>query len=97
MNKFTLGVFCLSLSLGWSPLVWADAVTDWNANAEKATIAACLDPLNTTRMYAMVHIAIHDALNTIDRRFRLRGLAGLAGGHALRARQELPVPAGTSL
>jgi hypothetical protein len=70
MNKFTLGLFWITLNLCWAPLVRADAVTDWNANAEKATIAACLGPTNTTRMYAMVHIAIHDALNAIDRRFK---------------------------
>jgi hypothetical protein len=52
----------------------ADAVTVWNANAGKAAIAACLspalDPLHESRAYAMTHIAIHDALNAIDRRFR---------------------------
>jgi hypothetical protein len=69
MNRFMLGLFWIALSLGGSPLVWADAVTDWNANAGKATIAAGIDPLNASRMYAMVHIAIHDALNAIDLRF----------------------------
>ena len=50
-----------------------NAVTVWNANTAKAAVAACLvpgDPLHESRMYAMVHIAIHDALNAIDRRFR---------------------------
>ena len=67
---FTL-VFLLC---GWSHLASADAVTDWNANAGEAAIAACLspaaDPLHESRMYAIVHIAIHDALNAIDRRSR---------------------------
>ena len=52
----------------------ADAVTDWNARAGKAAIAACIapaeDPLHESRMYAMMHVAIHDALNAIDRRSR---------------------------
>lgn len=52
----------------------ADAVTDWNANAGKAAVAACIspadDPLHESRLYAMVHVAIHDALNAIDRRSR---------------------------
>jgi hypothetical protein len=52
----------------------ADAVTDWNARAGKAALAACIapadDPLHESRMYAMVHVAIHDALNAIDRRSR---------------------------
>lgn len=70
MGKFTPGICAFSLLciLGWSPVVQADAVTDWNANAGKAT--ACIDPLNASRLYAMLHIAIHDALNTINRRFQ---------------------------
>jgi hypothetical protein len=72
MGKFTLGIcaFVLPCILGWSPLVRADAVTDWNANAGKATIAACIDPLNASRLFAMIHIAMHDALNAINRRFQ---------------------------
>jgi hypothetical protein len=54
--------------------VRSDAVTAWNANAGKAAIAACIspndNPLHESRMYAMTHIAIHDALNAIDRRSR---------------------------
>jgi hypothetical protein len=54
--------------------VRSDAVTAWNANAAKAAIAACMppndDPLHESRLYAMAHIAIHDALNAIDRRSR---------------------------
>src|SRR5687767_12147181 len=53
---------------------YADAVTGWNATAGKAAIAACIspadDPLHESRLYAMMHIAIHDALNAIDRRYR---------------------------
>jgi hypothetical protein len=52
----------------------ADAVTDWNANAGKAALAACIapgdDPLHESRLYAMMHVAIHDALNAIERRSR---------------------------
>jgi PAP2 superfamily len=51
-----------------------DAVTAWNANAGEAAIAACIspndDPLHESRLYAMMHLAIHDALNAIDRRSR---------------------------
>jgi hypothetical protein len=49
-----------------------DAVLDWNANAGQAAIAACIapdgNPLLESRMYAMMHVAVHDALNAIDRR-----------------------------
>ena len=51
-----------------------DAVTVWNVNAGVAATAACLAPLNNplheSRMYAMMHVAVHDALNAIDRRSR---------------------------
>jgi hypothetical protein len=56
--------------------VRADAVTDWNLTARSASIAAGLsspdgsvDPLHESRIFAMMHAAIHDALNAIDRRF----------------------------
>jgi hypothetical protein len=65
-----LGVIYLAF-VGASP-VSADVVTRWNANAGKAALAACLAPegngLYEARMYATMHIAIHDALNAIDRR-----------------------------
>ena len=51
-----------------------DAVTLWNENAGEAATAACIAPLDNpfheSRIYAMMHIAIHDALNAIDRRSR---------------------------
>jgi hypothetical protein len=70
-TTFTL---CLTLSLPLAAARPADAdpVADWNAHAGKAAIAACIspanDPLHESRLYAMMHIAIHDALNAIDRR-----------------------------
>ena len=52
----------------------ANAVTTWNANAGEAAVVACLaptnNPLHESRMYAMTHLAIHDALNAIKRRSR---------------------------
>jgi hypothetical protein len=49
-------------------------VVTWNENAAKAATAACLhasgNGLAESRMYAMVHVAIHDAVNAIDRRSR---------------------------
>jgi hypothetical protein len=52
----------------------SDAVLVWNAHAGVAATKACIaplaDPFHESRMYAMMHVAIHDALNAIDRRFR---------------------------
>ncbi len=49
------------------------AVLHWNAVAGQAAIAACIaptaNPLTESRMYAMTHIAIHDAVNAIRPRF----------------------------
>jgi hypothetical protein len=51
-----------------------NAVIIWNNNAAAAALGACLapanNPLHESHMYAMMHIAIHDALNAIDRRSR---------------------------
>ena len=50
----------------------SDAVTAWNANAGDAALAACIsptdNPLHESRLYAMTHVAIHDALNAIESR-----------------------------
>jgi hypothetical protein len=48
-------------------------VIAWNANAGEAVLAACTFggyAVQEVRMYAMMHVAIHDALNGIDRRSR---------------------------
>jgi hypothetical protein len=49
-----------------------DAVTRWNRIAAQVMLDHCVapanDPLHESRIYAIVHIAIHDALNAIDRR-----------------------------
>jgi hypothetical protein len=66
--------FVVALSLASAVTASADMVTRWNANAGKAAVAACIspgqDPLHESRLYAMMHIAVHDALNAISRRSR---------------------------
>ncbi len=72
-HVLVFSLFLLALA-SWPRSAAADAVIDWNANAGKAAIAACIapadDPLHESRMYAMMHVAVHDALNAIDRRSR---------------------------
>ena len=57
-----------------APPADGDAVTVWNANAGVVATAACLapldNPLHESRIYAMMHVAVHDAVNAIDRRSR---------------------------
>lgn len=77
----TVGVAIAALSVAGSPATAAsspsststgNAVIAWNARAGDAALAACIspadDPLHESRMYAMMHLAVHDALNAIDRR-----------------------------
>src|SRR3954447_5419261 len=73
--RITVAVLGLGLTLGQprTAAAW-DAVLDWNANAGQAAVASCIspgdDPLHESRIYAMMHVAIHDALNAIDRQSR---------------------------
>lgn len=52
----------------------SNPVVAWNAIAGAAAVASCLaptnNPLDESRMYAMTHLAVHDAVNSIDRRSR---------------------------
>jgi hypothetical protein len=52
----------------FSASVPADVVTDWNQTAVKATEVAGLPPPPQSRALAIVHAAIYDAINAIDRR-----------------------------
>jgi hypothetical protein len=80
------------VAAGGSPALHSDplgpsgnAVVIWNANAGKAAVAACIspggNPFHESRLYATMHVAIHDALNAIDRRFRpyIQGLGAERG------------------
>jgi len=68
------------------PASSADSVLVWNANAGDAALAACIaptgNPLHESHLYAMTHIAIHDALNAIDRRYEPYAFFGHASRRA---------------
>ena len=56
----------------WSAPAVADAnaALDWNAIATEAFLPTQgADPLSQSRAYAMLHAAIHDALNAIEQRY----------------------------
>jgi hypothetical protein len=59
------------VALGFPSTADADTVTDWNAHASNAlmTVAGQAPPVSTIHM-AMVHGAVYDAVNAIDRRYR---------------------------
>src|SRR5512147_2176849 len=48
---------------------WADEVYDWNSAGFDLTVAGGQNPILISRTMAMVHLAIHDALNAINRRY----------------------------
>jgi hypothetical protein len=77
---------CLSLLVFGASHVSADAVTMWNENAARAAGAACIhvsgNGLAEARMYAMMHAAVHDALNAIERRSRPYAFDALVSGSA---------------
>lgn len=52
------------------PLAGADAVTDWNEKAVGAVYAARQSPDVQSRNLAIVHIAIFEALNSIEPRYK---------------------------
>jgi hypothetical protein len=53
------------------------AILDWNEVAGRAALAACQapfdNPFHESRSYTMAALAVHDALNAIDRRYRSYG------------------------
>lgn len=64
----TLATTACSTYLIFSASVQADVVTDWNQTAVRALEAAALPPPPQSRILAMVHAAMYDAVNSIDRR-----------------------------
>ncbi|MEP6648873.1 MAG: vanadium-dependent haloperoxidase [Lapillicoccus sp.] len=62
------------------------AVLDWNEVAGRAALAACQapfdNPLHESRSYTMASLAVHDALNAIDRRSESYGATFHAPGRA---------------
>lgn len=62
----------------------ADEVTRWNKIATDTTAAAHADPLTESRTFAMLHLAIHDAVNAVEPRYEsyVHAAAPAAGGSA---------------
>jgi len=65
---FTLAICGAAVIVGIAP-VRADEVTDWNAVAIDVLVLGGQNPVVMTRGLAMAHLAVHDALNAIDRRY----------------------------
>lgn len=63
-----LMVIALAVALVPLTVAQADVVTDWNQTALRATEIARMPPPVQARVMAMVHAAIYDAVNAIDKR-----------------------------
>ncbi len=68
LSKITQ-VVTVVLLLAASITASADEVVRWNRVATDAAAAAQTDPLTESRIFTIMHIAIHDAVNAIDRRY----------------------------
>jgi hypothetical protein len=79
LPRYWLLASALVLALPKSAL--ADAVTDWNATAGQFVTAAG-GPPQQFRVMAIVQIAVHDALNSIDPRYESYSAIGAANPNA---------------
>ena len=84
-----LGVLALA-SLGMLHNAAADEVFDWNVTGLEAAAAGGQNPIHVSRTMAMMQIAVHDALNAIDRRYEpylyaAKGEPTAAAGAAIAA------------
>jgi hypothetical protein len=68
-NKRTVMALNLLVVIIGLPVIGrSDVVMDWNVIATGTASAAGKNPVEQSRIYAMTHASIHDALNAIDRR-----------------------------
>ena len=65
-----LGLALMAACLALGDALRADMVTDWNANTEQAIITAGSGAPVQGRLLAIVHTAIYDAVNGIQREYR---------------------------
>jgi hypothetical protein len=61
--------FITALLIGLVVTTHADVITDWNDKVVAAGVQARQAPFVHTRSVAIVHVAMFDALNSIDRRY----------------------------
>src|SRR5262245_59767300 len=76
-----VGVALLAL-IGFSATLQADVVTDWNVITLQAAAAAGLNPQRQHRVAAMVHVAMHDAVNSVAPQYKPYSVHVLRAAHA---------------
>ena len=70
-SRFALliGIMCWLVATSPGTSVGANEVADWNIAALNIVVAGGQNPILASRTLAMMHLAIHDALNAIERRY----------------------------
>jgi len=69
MGTLTRLSFVASLLIGLSVTAHADVITDWNDKVVAVGVQARQAPFAHTRSVAIVHVAMFDAINSIERRY----------------------------
>ena len=68
----TAHAFRVNPGRGCPTIVAADSVSNWNITAARAVLLAGQNGIvSSLKSLAMTQLAVHDALNAIDRRMRL--------------------------
>jgi hypothetical protein len=68
-RNFALGVVAGLLAICLCDTTKADVVTEWNQRAQQALLTANTSPIVSSRVLAMVQVAVFDAVNGIKRRY----------------------------
>src|SRR5215471_18189540 len=68
-RKLELGAVIVALAMAMCSSVKADVVTEWNQNAQQALLTANTSPIASSRVLAIVQVAVFDAVNGIERRY----------------------------
>lgn len=63
-------VLAIVALLGFSQPAVADVITDWNEQAVAYVLSRGMGPPPAERVMAMVHVAMFDAVNSIERKYR---------------------------
>ena len=82
MKSTLLAVAGVSLVLGTTSPAKADMITDWNQTAIAAMKAANVAGNPWTRNMAMMHVAMSDAVNTVQNKYTIYAAAGPANPSA---------------
>src|SRR5499426_2807674 len=69
MGSITRMTCIVSLLIGLAVTAYADVITDWNDKVVAAGVQARQAPFVHTRSVAIVHVAMFDAINSLDRRY----------------------------